>query len=129
LPPRSLEGQIKEAIERRKPDLVALDPFVKTHALEENDAGDMDFVCSLLAQLAIERHIAVDVPHHVHKGQIIPGDADSGRGSSGIRDAGRLVYTLAQRKRKSEAERFRGLQVNSATVRDRQQQSDYSLRR
>jgi hypothetical protein len=86
--------QIRDAIDRLKPDLVALDPFVKTHALEENDAGDMDFVCTLLARLAIEKNIAVDVPHHVHKGQITPGDADSGRGSSGIKDAGRLVYTL-----------------------------------
>jgi AAA domain len=89
-----LEAQITDAIDRIKPDLVALDPFVKTHALEENDAGDMDFVCSLLGRLAIERSIAVDAPHHVHKGTMIPGDADSGRGSSGIRDAGRLVYTL-----------------------------------
>lgn len=89
-----LERQIRDAIDRRMPDLVALDPFVKTHALEENDAGDMDFVCSLLARLAIERNIAVDAPHHVHKGTITPGDADSGRGSSGIKDAGRLIYTL-----------------------------------
>jgi hypothetical protein len=62
--------------------------------LEENDSGDMDFVCDLLARLAVEFNIAVDSPHHVHKGTITPGDADSGRGSSGIRDAGRLVYTL-----------------------------------
>jgi hypothetical protein len=89
-----LEMQIRDAIDRRKPDLVALDPFVKTHSLEENDAGQMDFVCSLLARMAVERNIAVDAPHHVHKGQIVPGDADSGRGSSGIKDAGRLVYTL-----------------------------------
>jgi hypothetical protein len=89
-----LETHIRDAIDRRKPDLVALDPFVKTHSLEENDAGHMDFVCSLLARLAVERNIAVDAPHHVHKGQIVPGDADSGRGSSGIKDAGRLVYTL-----------------------------------
>jgi len=54
----------------------------------------MDFVCDLLASLAIEFNIAVDSPHHVHKGQVTPGDADSGRGSSGIKDAGRLVYTL-----------------------------------
>jgi hypothetical protein len=89
-----LEAQIRDAVDRLKPGLIALDPFVKTHSLEENDAGDMDFVCGLLAKLAIERDIAVDVPHHVHKGQIVPGDADSGRGSSGIKDAGRLVYTL-----------------------------------
>jgi hypothetical protein len=90
-----LEQWIRVAIKRRNPDVISLDPFVKTHALEENDAGDMDFVCNLLACLAIEYNIAVDSPHHVHKGTIAPGDADSGRGSSGIRDAGRLVYTLA----------------------------------
>jgi hypothetical protein len=90
-----LEHQIRAAIERRKPYLVSLDPFIKTHGLEENDSGDMDFVCDLLARIAVEFNVAVDSPHHVHKGQIVPGDADSGRGSSGIRDAGRLVYTLA----------------------------------
>jgi hypothetical protein len=41
----------------------------------------MDFVCDLLARLAVEFNIAVDSPHHVHKGQITPGDADSGRGA------------------------------------------------
>jgi hypothetical protein len=86
--------QIRYAIELHDPDLVSLDPFVKTHSLEENNSGDMDFVCDLLAGLAIDYNIAVDSPHHVHKGQIKPGDADSGRGSSGIKDAGRLIYTL-----------------------------------
>lgn len=90
-----LEQQLREAIERRKPDIVSLDPFIKTHSLEENHSGDMDFVCDLLARLAVEYNIAVDSPHHVHKGTLTPGDADSGRGSSGIRDAARLVYTLA----------------------------------
>jgi hypothetical protein len=90
-----LEQQIRDAIVRRKPDIVSLDPFIKTHSLEENDNVDMDFVCDLLARMAIEFNIAVDSPHHVHKGTVIPGDADSGRGASGIRDAGRLVYTLA----------------------------------
>src|SRR5262249_31817799 len=96
-----LEQYIRDAIERRKPDIIGLDPFIKTHSLEENDSGDMDFVCDLLARMAVEFNIGVDSPHHVHKGQIVPGDADSGRGSSGIKDAGRLVYTLVQM---SEAE-------------------------
>ena len=89
-----LEQQLRDAIERLKPDIVSLDPFIKTHALEENDSGDMDYVCDLLAKFAVEFNIAVDSPHHVHKGILTPGDADSGRGSSGIRDAARLVYTL-----------------------------------
>jgi hypothetical protein len=100
-----LEQQLRSVIERRKIDLVSLDPFIKTHALEENTVGDMDFVCDLLARMAIEYNIAVDSPHHVHKGQITPGDADSGRGSSGIRDAGRLVYTLVPMST-DEAEAF-----------------------
>jgi hypothetical protein len=54
----------------------------------------MDFVCELLTKLAIEKNIAVDAPHHTRKGLLAAGDADNGRGASGIRDAGRLVYTL-----------------------------------
>src|SRR5215471_6851134 len=91
---RPVEKQIRDAIARCKPDIISLDPFIKTHSLEESDNVDMDFVCDLLARIAVEFNVAVDSPHHVHKGQIIPGDADSGRGASGIRDAGRLVYTL-----------------------------------
>jgi hypothetical protein len=90
-----LEKALREAIERRRPDVVGLDPFVKLHALEENDNGAMDFVCDLLTKLAIEFDIAVDAPHHTKKGQLAPGDADNGRGGGSIRDAARLVYTLA----------------------------------
>jgi hypothetical protein len=89
-----LEKSLRAAIERRRPDLVVLDPYVKLHALEENDNGAMDFVCDLLATLAIDYDIAVDAPHHAKKGQLTPGDADSGRGASAIRDAGRLIHTL-----------------------------------
>jgi hypothetical protein len=49
----------------------------------------------LLAAIAVDEKIAVDIPHHVHKGQLMPGDADAGRGSSGIRDASRLNFTLS----------------------------------
>jgi AAA domain len=89
-----LEQQIRDAIAQYKPDIISLDPFIKTHSLEENKNVDMDFVCDLLARIAVEFNVAVDSPHHVHKGQIEPGDADAGRGASGIKDAGRLVYTL-----------------------------------
>jgi AAA domain len=89
-----LEKSLRAAIARRRPDLVVLDPYVKLHALEENDNGAMDFVSDLLATLAIEYDIAIDAPHHAKKGQLAPGDADSGRGASAIRDAGRLISTL-----------------------------------
>ncbi len=57
-----LDIMLREAIDRLQIDLLALDPFVKLHALEENDNGAMDFVCDLLVKLAIEFNIAVDVP-------------------------------------------------------------------
>ena len=49
-----LEPALRRAIERRKPDLVILDPFVKLHALGENDNAAMDAVADLLVQLAHE---------------------------------------------------------------------------
>jgi AAA domain len=100
-----LEKSLRAAIERRQPDLVILDPYVKLHALEENDNGAMDFVSDLLATLAIEYNIAVDAPHHSKKGQLTPGDPDSGHGASAIRDAGRLVHTLTAMS-EDEAKRF-----------------------
>ncbi len=89
-----LEKVVRAAIERRKPDLLGLDPFIKTHGLEENDNAAMDFVCDLMAKIAIECDIAVDTPHHGKKGQQTAGDADAGRGASSARDAWRLVHTL-----------------------------------
>ena len=100
-----LVQQISQAIEHYRPDLISLDPFVKTHSLEENDSGDMDFVCDLLAEMASHYNVAADAPHHVHKGIIVPGDADLGRGSSGIKDAARLVYTLCPMS-EDEAQQF-----------------------
>lgn len=101
----ALETMLRKEIEKIRPDLVTLDPFVKLHSLEENDNGAMDFVCDLLVQLAIEYDIAIDAPHHTKKGQITAGDADAGRGASSARDAGRLVYTLT-RMSEEEAKRF-----------------------
>jgi len=100
-----LEQELRDKIVELKPDIVCLDPFVKTHSLEENDNSAMDFVCELLAALADEFNIAVDAPHHARKGLTTPGDADTGRGGSSIRDAGRLVYTLTPMD-EAEAKQF-----------------------
>jgi hypothetical protein len=101
----ALEKLLREAIERRRPEIVALDPFIKTHGLEENENTAMDYVCDRLATLAIEYGIAVDIPHHTKKGHTEAGDADAGRGASSTRDAARLVCTLTTMK-EDEAEAF-----------------------
>jgi hypothetical protein len=100
-----LEKHLRRKIQELKPDIVCLDPFIKTHGLEENDNNAMDFVCDLLATFADEFNIAVDAPHHTRKGAATPGDADMGRGGSSIRDAGRLVYTLTPMD-EAEAKQF-----------------------
>jgi hypothetical protein len=89
-----LEGMLRRAIARTRCDLLILDPFVKLHALAENDNADMDFVCEQLIAIAQDCNIAVDSPAHTHKGAITAGDADARRGASAQRDAGRLDYTL-----------------------------------
>jgi AAA domain len=94
----AVRGALAEALEaaiiRRKIDLVALDPFVKTHAVPENDNKMIDEVAQILTDLAAKHNIAIDAPHHVRKGPSDPGNSDRWRGASGARDAARLVYSL-----------------------------------
>lgn len=96
---------LQQSIERNGIDVLCLDPFVKTHALSENDNNQMDLVIASLASLAMEKNIAVDIPHHTAKGVISPGNADRGRGASAIKDGARLVYTLTTMS-EDEADRF-----------------------
>ena len=92
----ALEQMLRDVIAELQIDLVSLDPFIKLHALSENDNGAMDFVTDLLVQIAIDCQVAVDAPHHTKKGLQTAGDADAGRGASARRDAIRLGYTLTK---------------------------------
>jgi hypothetical protein len=85
---------IEEIVVERKIDLVALDPFVKTHSVGENDNSAIDAVAQLLTDLADKHNVGVDCPHHTRKGSHDPGNAQSGRGASALIDAGRLIKTL-----------------------------------
>ena len=121
--PGSLEPRIADAVRRLDLDLVALDPFVKSHAVEENANGAIDHVATILTRLAVTHNIAVDVPHHVSKGAADAGNADRGRGASAFKDAARLVYTLtamteeeAKGMNITEADRRFLVRVDSAKV-------------
>lgn len=103
-------GALDEMLRRKaaelKIDLLGVDPFVKAHGMNENDNAGMDYVADMLARLAIEFDMAVDIPMHTRKGMSSPGDSDSGRGASAVRDAGRLVFTLS-RMSEEEAKDFK----------------------
>jgi hypothetical protein len=76
--------------------LVIIDPFIKLHALNENSNPEIDFICRILATLAMQSHVAIDLPHHTAKLIDQSGSrSNRARGGSAFRDAVRLLYTLA----------------------------------
>jgi hypothetical protein len=89
----ALAAKLVRTIENRKIDVVSIDPFIKSHSLEENSNSAIDEVVQLLANMCAQFDIAVDIPHHVSKGAADPGNANRGRGASSMKDAGRLIYT------------------------------------
>jgi hypothetical protein len=97
---------ITDEINRRNIDVVMLDPFIKIHGMDENGNTGIDFVTTLLTGIATEHNVAVLVLHHTRKGIAEPGNADQGRGASALKDAARLVYTLAKMS-EPEAKNFK----------------------
>jgi hypothetical protein len=75
-------------------DLVMIDPFVKSHSVEENLNSLIDEVAQVLSDMAAKYDIAIDVPHHISKGVAEPGNANRARGASSLVNACRLVFTL-----------------------------------
>jgi AAA domain/DnaB-like helicase N terminal domain len=89
-----LAAVLRRLIQTLNLDVVGIDPTIKAHELNENLNKEMDFVCDLLTEMAIEFSIAVDLSMHARKGPREPGDSDAGRGASSVRDGGRLIQTL-----------------------------------
>jgi RecA-family ATPase len=90
----ALVPHLEATIEKYRPDILALDPYVKAHGVPENDNGLMDMVAQILTNLAAKHNIAVALAHHARKGAGEPGDADRMRGASATKDAGRLSRTV-----------------------------------
>jgi AAA domain len=63
-----LKSYIEATIVKRQIDIVSLDPFVKSHKVEENNNSGIDEVVQLLTDMAIKHNIALDAPHHTSKG-------------------------------------------------------------
>ena len=121
-------GRLAEYIEavviKRDIDLVAIDPFVKSHGVPENENSIIDDVMQILADLGNKHNIAIDVPHHISKGGTPePGNANRGRGATAMVDAGRLISTLttmsseeAQTFGIAETERKQYIRIDSGKV-------------
>jgi hypothetical protein len=58
---------VVEQIKQNKIDVLIVDPFVSTHAVNENDNGAIDKVAKLWAQIADKTNCAIDIVHHLRK--------------------------------------------------------------
>ena len=121
--PAELVHRLNHDIAEHRIDLVIIDPFVKSHDVDENNNRAIDGVASVASQIAIDHNCAIDLPHHTNKLPSGPGNANSARGASSFKDAGRLSYTLtpmcpdeAKLFGLSEEERRSLVRVDSAKV-------------
>jgi len=71
-----------ETIEKIKPALLVLDPFVRLHAIDENAAGEVAPLLAFLRQLQRKHHLAVALVHHARKDAARARPGQALRGSS-----------------------------------------------
>lgn len=88
------EAIIAEA-RRQKIGFIIVDPFVKSHALEENSNPHMDAAATAWGEIAQATGAAILLVHHVRKGSTTAEGMDAGRGGSALRDAARVGLTMA----------------------------------
>lgn len=60
--------RLKETIDKIRPTLLILDPFVRLHAIDENASGEVAKILHHLRQLQRSYKIAVALVHHARKG-------------------------------------------------------------
>ena len=74
--------QLSETIERVKPKLLILDPFVRLHAIDENASGEVSAILQHLRYLQRKYQMAVALVHHAKKGASCKRPGQALRGSS-----------------------------------------------
>ncbi len=72
---------------------IVVDPFVKSHGLEENSNPHMDAAATAWAEIANATGAAIDLIHHTRKGAVT--DVDAARGGKALTDASRVSQTMA----------------------------------
>ncbi|WP_440642076.1 AAA family ATPase [Bradyrhizobium sp. PUT101] len=89
-------------IKRREIDVLIIDPFVSCHQVTENDNNAIDSVVKQWGRVAEEGNCAVELVHHVRKGEQEV-TVESARGGGSFGDACRMVRVV-NRMTKQEAQ-------------------------
>ncbi|CAN5903527.1 hypothetical protein BH11MYX4_BH11MYX4_63600 [soil metagenome] len=61
------QARLRDAVRRHAPRLLVLDPFVRLHRIDENDAGEVSALLGYLRTLQRQHDVAVLVVHHARK--------------------------------------------------------------
>jgi len=75
------QHRLAETVRQRRPRLLLLDPLVRCHRLDENDAGQVSGLLAYLRALQREHEVAVVVVHHARKNSAAHHGGQSLRGS------------------------------------------------
>jgi len=78
------QARLAEAVERHRPVLLVLDPFVRLHRIDENSAREVSGVLAYLRDLQRRHAVAILVVHHARKAGA--GAAQAGLGLRGSGD-------------------------------------------
>jgi hypothetical protein len=91
-----LVSQLIATIRDNQIDVMIVDPFIATHAVQENNNAAIDKVGKLWAKVANEAGCAVHLVHHTRKSGSDELTADSVRGASSLVAAARYVRALSK---------------------------------
>jgi len=75
------QRRLDDAVRALRPRLLLLDPFVRLHRVDENDAGEVSALLGWLRALQREHDLAVAVVHHARKSGSTAGGGQALRGS------------------------------------------------
>lgn len=89
----SLFAELECAMMAARVDVLVLDPFVSSHALDENDNVQIDRVVKRWSRLAQRTRSAVHIVHHTRKADAAI-TSESARGAKALVDAARTVRIL-----------------------------------
>ena len=87
-------AQLAATIRDRQIATVIVDPFVSSHAVQENSNGAIDAIAKRWKRLAQETGCAVVLVHHTKKMGGREVTAEDGRGAIALRDAARIVLPI-----------------------------------
>jgi RecA-family ATPase len=92
------QSRLRDAVACYKPRLLVLDPFVRLHRIDENDAGQVSALLGYLRELQRELDVAIMVVHHARKNGSASQPGHSLRGSGDFFAwADSLLYVRRQR--------------------------------